>query len=354
MYVSGICAIFKIFTIVTSMMNLFCGDIRMKTGNNKNFCSDLRGKRVIKTILCGIVLLAVNNVSNAATPPGTYFINVSALSPSTAAPVILQNCQTVTTPSAPQCGVLAGGIKISQGSQSCEVGGAESCAINPQGSTLIITGWGSGGGGGGGSCTSGRCVTIINNTSVDPVIAYMGFNANTFGSNIPSSFTGCSFTTGNKYICQFTVSKAVPVTFNFDTSTVSPAFSLNAALWSTCPLTMAEFTFNGNGGQDTIDVSLVNGISNKANVTVTPSSGGNPQSIVGMKGSVAPYNTIPGVYPPRCDQCTSSSSPPQPPYFPTCPSGTVPSSQCQASPNCQLTRTPSVSDTYTVTFSDPS
>lgn len=219
-------------------------------------------------------------------------------------------------------------------------------------SPLIIIVMGLAGCGGKVGANNGRSITLINNTSNSPLTVYMGFNGQSFGCYSQSYFSKyCSFTgTGNAYVCQMTVQKGTPVSISFTRACqVSFALTPTRAPWGACPTSLAEFTLNGVGG-DTVDVSLVNGINKKIDISSTSSG-----SIIKMSGASSPYNNIKGVFPPGCDACALSISPPT---WPGCP-GQQPKGNCQAgtqynpNPGCQITRVPvNSADSYDVTFSN--
>jgi hypothetical protein len=151
---------------------------------------------------------------------------------------------------------------------------------------------------------------------------------------------------------QFFSTKNQPQVINFNQSCqVSVAFTPQNIPWGPCPTSLAEFTFNGTIGgvtQDTLDVSLINGIN--YNVLIAGSSTG---TMVNTATAAPAYNNVAGIYPPGCDQCALSVAPPT---WPGCP-GVVPQSQCQGgtqyNPNtaCQIS-TPSNNNSYSVTFSE--
>lgn len=201
--------------------------------------------------------------------------------------------------------------------------------------------------------TYGKNITIINSTSTNTITVFMGFVGPTyFGPYSPASFPLCMFNTGNQYVCQFQVTQGTPVTMRFpSTSPVSVAFTATNMPWGACPTSLAEFNLYsqiGGQAQDTIDVSLLNGINTRVAISTT-----SDHSLINMKTAVAPFNNILGIYPPGCDGCAVSINPPT---WPGCP-GKQPSSNCQAgtqynpSPGCQITR-PSGADSYNVTFTN--
>jgi len=181
----------------------------------------------------------------------------------------------------------------------------------------------------------------------------MGFVGNTFACYQKSDFSFCQFNTSNQYVCQFSVSQSTPQIIPFNKSCqVSVAFTANNMPWGACPTSLAEFTLNGTIGgesQDTMDVSLVNGIN--YNITIAQNGG---KTLIDTSTKTYPdYQGLLGVYPLGCDECALSSNPPT---WTGCPS-TKYNQYCQGGTqynpktNCQLS-TPSDSNAYTVTFSE--
>lgn len=242
--------------------------------------------------------------------------------------------------------------------------------------------------------TAGRTITIVNSSiSEDPLTVYMGVNNGATGlTNLQNCYTMTPqpiYSFGQNglppQVAQFSVPKSTPLVIAFTpivptaenaaqvaactngsgspvTGQISLAFAPDNIPWGPCPTSLAEFTLHGSKldgitTSDTIDVSLVNGMNKLVNI-----SGSTTGSIINMTGAQPPYNTIPGVYPPGCDVCSASVSPPT---WVNCP-GVVANTNCQApymqqagNGNCQMptaeapTNQPIRNTAYTVTFSDP-
>lgn len=213
-----------------------------------------------------------------------------------------------------------------------------------------------------------QTINVINNIGSNQVF-YIGLNNKTYAPYSKQFWEnqGCSFTTGNDYACQFTLSNNPPN--NKKTFTVKDganiAISAGILVWSQCGgntgLTMAELNLKTSPyGQDYYDVSLVNGFNYAVNIS--PLSSINPDklapdaiaiNIISLTGN----SKIAGVYPAGMDICVASQSPPK---GSGCPESKYPNeahagSQYDPNPVCQYAQ-PATNPTvpiYNVTFSSP-
>lgn len=189
--------------------------------------------------------------------------------------------------------------------------------------------------------TAATTVTVSNQQSGNLTV-YLGFTG--IGCYAMSNFSFCTVT-GNPSVCSFPVTAGGSQAIQFGKGCqVSFAISVGSIPWGDCPLTMAEFTLDGAGSQDTYDVSLVNSFN--VGMSIVPSSG----TTAGPAKSAVGNQKTTGVFPKLCDGCALSISPPQPPAFPNCPKPNP--KQCHGGtqfkpvPPCQLSQ--ATGPSYTV------
>jgi hypothetical protein len=189
----------------------------------------------------------------------------------------------------------------------------------------------------------GEATTVtVSNQQSGNLTVYLGFTG--IGCYAMSDFGFCTVTS-NPSVCSFPVTAGGSQAISFGKGCqVSFAISVGSMPWGDCPLTMAEFTLNGAGSQDTYDVSLVNNFN--VGMSIVPSVG----TTAGPATSATGNQKNTGVFPQLCDGCAKPISPPQPPTFPNCPKPDP--SQCHGGtqydpvPPCQLSQ--STGANYTV------
>lgn len=143
----------------------------------------------------------------------------------------------------------------------------------------------------------GRSQVNLLNTTVDPVVAYFAFGADSVV--LPAAWTFCTSTA--KLTCQFTLpghgTQALPLGGKY----LNVTFAFDAQVG--CGSTKAELNLNNPKWYDIADVSLVDGYSNKIAITVNGTKLGPPNGAAGNE-------KVLGVFPLGCDICTARQSPP--------------------------------------------
>jgi len=152
-------------------------------------------------------------------------------------------------------------------------------------------------------CTggSGTSVTIENQTA-DPTTVYVAFGAD---SVVTSS--DWSFCSGSGLNCSFDMPKngTQPLpTEGYDY--LNATFSFGAAVG--CGVTKAEVNVNNPKWYDTLDVSLVDGYSNKLQISASPTGGG--PVVLGPPAGETGNEKVLGVFPYGCDICVARQAPP--------------------------------------------
>jgi hypothetical protein len=226
------------------------------------------------------------------------------------------------------------------------------------------------------SMAHARSVTIVNNTGVDGIFYLEMQNPNTIPGNVIIEYAKlpnpCIFNTniyagyGNLETCYMSLPSGQSQALSLDEfgdGQLEYAVTGGGILHypqGNCNTTLAEITTYSDGNNDAYDISLVNG--QNLNVTITSSNGA---EIVLNTNSLSEILQITGVYPPGCDICTGSQSPPTwagnggttqncPAYGQ--PNNQMPAGSCKAGTQynptvpCQMTSQPA-SDNYTITFS---
>ena len=128
-----------------------------------------------------------------------------------------------------------------------------------------------------------------------------------FGSDSVVGVADWSFCTGSGLNCNFSVaagtSKPLP---NPNNAYVNATFSFDHAVG--CGVTKAEVNVNNPDWYDTLDVSLVDGYSNKIEISVTPTK--KPQVILGPPAGETGNEKVLGLFPFGCDICVERQNPP--------------------------------------------
>ena len=146
-------------------------------------------------------------------------------------------------------------------------------------------------------------VSIVNQTGAATRV-YVNFGAD----SAITQPNWASFCAGSGLNCQFTLlgNGAAQVLPNPSGAYLNATFSFDMAL--ACGVTKAEVNVNNPSWYDVLDVSLVDGFSNKVAIIAMPTNGtpiqlGPP---VGQTGNETAY----GVYPYGCDVCVARCNPP--------------------------------------------
>ena len=152
-----------------------------------------------------------------------------------------------------------------------------------------------------GSPTDATSLSVTNNQTAGTTV-YVAF-----GSDSKLGPADWSFCKGSGLVCNFplgaTTTQAMP---NPKGKYINATFAFGAAVG--CGVTKAEVNINNPTWYDTLDVSMVDGYSNKIKIVATPTEGkavtlGPP---VGKTGNENVY----GLFPYGCDVCTARQSPP--------------------------------------------
>lgn len=150
---------------------------------------------------------------------------------------------------------------------------------------------------------SGTSLTVSNRTPTKTVV-YISF-----GSDSEITADDWSFCEGSGLNCSFDLdgedSRGVP---NPDGKYVNATFSFDAAVG--CGTTKAEANVNNPEWFDTLDVSLVDGFSNKIEITAAPSSEPEVIEVFGPPNGQSGNESMLGVFPYGCDICVERQNPP--------------------------------------------
>lgn len=128
-----------------------------------------------------------------------------------------------------------------------------------------------------------------------------------FGSDSVVGVADWPFCTGSGLNCNFPLaagtSKPLP---NPKDAYVNATFSFDHAVG--CGVTKAEVNVNNPDWYDTLDVSLVDGYSDKIEISVTPTN--DPQVILGPPKGDTGNEKVLGLFPFGCDICVERQNPP--------------------------------------------
>jgi hypothetical protein len=147
----------------------------------------------------------------------------------------------------------------------------------------------------------GTIVTLTNKAA--PTTVYIAFGAD---SAIQAADWATWCTTTSPLSCNFdlTGSQALP---NPSGKYLNMTVSFGAP--ATCGTTKAEVNVNNPNWYDTLDVSLVDGYSNKIQIDYTPPTG-SPVTTLGPPNGPTGNEKVLGVFPYGCDICVARQSPP--------------------------------------------
>ena len=128
-----------------------------------------------------------------------------------------------------------------------------------------------------------------------------------FGSDSVVRVADWPFCTGSGLNCNFSLaantSKPLP---NPKNAYLNATFSFDQAVG--CGATKAEVNINNPEWYDTLDVSLVDGYSDKIEISVTPTN--DPQVIIGPPKGDTGNEKVLGIFPFGCDICVERQDPP--------------------------------------------
>ena len=131
----------------------------------------------------------------------------------------------------------------------------------------------------------------------------------TFGSDSKLGVADWSFCAGSGLVCNFALgAHATRVMPNSKGKYLNATFSFDAAL--ACGNTKAEININNPAWYDTLDVSLVDGYSNKIKIVVTPTNRRYIAVTLGPPVGATGNEIIYGLFPYGCDICTARQNPP--------------------------------------------
>jgi len=142
----------------------------------------------------------------------------------------------------------------------------------------------------------------VHNAKTTPTTVYVAF-----GSDSVIGVADWPFCTGSGLNCNFPVaagtSKPLP---NPKNAYVNATFSFDHAVG--CGVTKAEININNPDWYDTLDVSLVDGYSDKIEISVIPTN--DSQVILGPPNGDAGNEKVLGLFPFGCDICVERQDPP--------------------------------------------
>jgi hypothetical protein len=138
----------------------------------------------------------------------------------------------------------------------------------------------------------------IKNSTGAPVVVYVAFGAD----SVVKSFPFCSST--GRLGCKFPLiageTQDLPLAGKYLNATLSVGGPV------TCGITKVELNINNPAWYDIVDISLVDGFSNKMAVTAIDTAGTHDLSVASQSGNEKAF----GVYPYGCDLCVERSIPP--------------------------------------------
>jgi hypothetical protein len=147
-------------------------------------------------------------------------------------------------------------------------------------------------------------VLAVENLTNDPTTVFVAFGADSVV--LPGAWPFC---TGSGLNCTFPLGKRMLKSLPLGGNYLNATFSFGAAV--TCGITKAEINANNPKWYDTLDVSLVDGYSNKISIS-TLAFGQKPSQAVllgppkGKEGNEKVF----GLFPYGCDVCVARQSPP--------------------------------------------
>lgn len=149
-------------------------------------------------------------------------------------------------------------------------------------------------------------VTIANHTKTDTTV-YVAFGA---ASKITASSPGWpEFCEGSGLVCNFSLAGGTVRPLPSSKENLNATFSFGS---SGCGATKAEVNVNNPDWYDILDVSLVDGYSNRVQITATPpgDAGGADATLLGPPLGASGNENVYGLFPLGCDICVERQSPP--------------------------------------------
>ncbi len=145
-------------------------------------------------------------------------------------------------------------------------------------------------------------ILAIENKTKDPTTVYVAFGADSVV--LPANWPFC---TGGGLNCSFPMAKLSARPLPLGGAYLNATFSFGAPV--TCNTTKAEININNPGWYDTLDVSLVDGFSNKISILATPFGSKSPILLGPPKGKDG-NEKVYGLFPNGCDVCVARQRPP--------------------------------------------
>lgn len=148
---------------------------------------------------------------------------------------------------------------------------------------------------------SGTQLTVDNQRTVSTAVHVA------FGANSKITADSWDFCKGSGLTCSFSLaaksSKKLP---NPSGALINATFSFDAPV--ECGVTKAEININNPHWYDVLDVSLVDGYSNRIQITVTPTDG--ESVLLGPPVTATGNEKVFGLFPYGCDICVERQNPP--------------------------------------------
>lgn len=143
-------------------------------------------------------------------------------------------------------------------------------------------------------------LAVTNLTDADTVV-YVAFGADSVVS--PGAWSFCK---GSGLVCNFALGKHASLALPVSGQYLNATFSFGVAVG--CNSTKAEININNPGWYDTLDVSLVDGFSNK--VSVLANVVGKAGVLLGPPKGRDGNEKVFGLFPYGCDVCVARQNPP--------------------------------------------
>jgi hypothetical protein len=148
---------------------------------------------------------------------------------------------------------------------------------------------------------SSTTLAIANQTTADTVV-YVSF-----GSDSEITTGAWSFCKGSRLSCRFPLKGSTSITMpNPNGKYINATVAFGQPVG--CGATKAEVNINNPRWYDTLDVSLVDGYSNKIQIGLIPTKG--PKQLLGPVRGRAGNAALLGVFPYGCDICVARQAPP--------------------------------------------
>ena len=146
-----------------------------------------------------------------------------------------------------------------------------------------------------------RSVMAVENLTNDDTVLFVAFGSDSVV--LPAAWPFC---VGGGLNCSFPLGKRMVKNLPLSGNYLNATFSFGAAV--ACGITKAEVNVNNPGWYDTLDVSLVDGFSNKISISAT--SYGRKPVVLGPPNGKDGNEKVFGLFPYGCDICVARQSPP--------------------------------------------